>query len=279
MNEVVFEYRGVDNLVYAKLIKDTKDELVFGEVKPLAAVAEVGKATESSSESHYYDNAPKIVITSTNADKLTLTVAVLDLFTLAEITGQDYLSDLGALVEGEQTEQYIAVGYRTKGTDGKYRYVWRLKGIFAIPDETSHTEENNTNTNNMQLVWTGVMTNYRFNKTKKSAKSVIVDERTAVFDTEHFFDTVKTPDNLSSSAPLPVEFSPETGTEFEDSQAVMLSCNTPNATIFYQLTSPTGVWREYTEPLTLTETTNIYAVSEINGIRGSMTYARYIKTT
>ena len=279
MNETVFEYRGVDTLVYAKVIKDTKDELVFGEVKSLAPVAEVGKTTESSSESHYYDNAPKIVITSTNSDKLTLTVAVLDLFTLAEITGQDYLSDLGALVEGERTEQYIAIGYRTKGTDGKYRYVWRLKGIFEIPDETSHTEENNTNTNNMQLVWTGVMTNYRFNKTKKSEKSIIIDERTAVFDTEHFFDTVKTPDNLSSSAPLPVEFSPETGTEFEDSQAVMLSCKTPNATIFYQLTSPTGVWREYTEPLTLTETTNIYAVSEISGIRGSMTYARYIKTT
>jgi hypothetical protein len=57
----------------------------------------------------------------------------------------------------------------------------------------------------------------------------------------------------------------------------MLSCNTPNATIYYQLNSPTGVWREYTEPITLTETTNVYAVSELNGIRGSLTYARYIK--
>ena len=58
MNETVFEYRGVDNLVYAKVIKDTKDEFVFGEVKSLAPVAEIGK------------DAPKIVITSTNADKL-----------------------------------------------------------------------------------------------------------------------------------------------------------------------------------------------------------------
>ena len=279
MNETVFEYRGVDSLVYAKVIKDTREEIVFGVVKPLAPVAEIGKTTESSSESHYYDNAPKIVITSTNSDNLKFQVAVLDLPTLAEITGQDYLPDLGALVEGEQEEQYIAVGYRTKGTDGKYRYVWRYKGIFSIPDETSHTEENNTNTNNMELNWTGVTTNYRFNKTKKSAKALITDERIAVFDTEHFFDTVKTPDNLSSSAPLPVDFSPETGTEFEDSQAVMLSCETPNADIFYQLTSPTGVWIPYTEPITLTETTNVYAISELNGIRGSMTFARYIKTT
>jgi hypothetical protein len=39
MNETVFEYRGVDSLVYAKVLKDTKEELLLGEVKSLAPVA------------------------------------------------------------------------------------------------------------------------------------------------------------------------------------------------------------------------------------------------
>ena len=55
-------------------------------------------------------------------------------------------------------EKYFAVGYRLRLTDGTYRYVWRLKGSFAIPDETSATEDDSTTTNNQQLTFTGVKT-------------------------------------------------------------------------------------------------------------------------
>ena len=42
----IFEYRGVEGLVYAEVLKDDTTELLFGEVKPLAGVAEIGKTTE-----------------------------------------------------------------------------------------------------------------------------------------------------------------------------------------------------------------------------------------
>ena len=71
----VFEFRGVDNLVFAEVTVDTEEEYTTGEVEVLAAVAEIGKSTESSSESHYYDNLPLIVVTATGPDELSITCA------------------------------------------------------------------------------------------------------------------------------------------------------------------------------------------------------------
>lgn len=199
----IFEFRGVDNLVYAKLISDSNGAaggLMYGDVKPLSPVAEIGRTTETSSESHYYDNKPMIVISSTGSDELSLTVAPLGIATLADITGYTFDEETGTMIEGERKEEYFALGYRTKGTDGKYRYVWRFKGRFNIPDETSATEDDGTTTNNTQLTWTGISTTHTFEKTGASARAIVCDERQdklnlSVFT---FLTDVITPDTLDT---------------------------------------------------------------------------------
>ena len=95
MSERVYEYRGVRGLVCAEVIKDDADGIEFGEVFPIAGLAEIGKETENSSEPHYYDNAPKVVIGSIGADTITCSVSAIPLKTYAKITGQKYLDDLG----------------------------------------------------------------------------------------------------------------------------------------------------------------------------------------
>lgn len=197
MAKKVVEFRGVDNLVYAEVLTDDSEGYTTGEVKSLAPVAEISKSTETSSETKYYDNLPAIVINSEGSDEIGVTCAIPDLATFADITGKTIDEGTGALIDSERDPKYFAIGYRFKMTDGTYRYVWRLKGMFAIPDETSATEDDGTDGNNIELTYTGISTTHAFTKGGKPAKAVVVDDTAdSKADISAFFDTVTTPDTL-----------------------------------------------------------------------------------
>lgn len=194
------EFRGCDNLVIAEVIADDlTNTYTVGEVEPLAPVAEIAKTVENSSETHYYDNTGMIIIRSEGSDEITLTVPALPLKTVAKVTGKTIDPATGAFIDGESVERHYAIGYRLRLTDGTYRYVWRLKGSFNIPDETSATENDGTDTNNQQLTYTGVKTVTRFSDGKR-AKGIIIDERDGLADVSEFFDKVQTPDTLPELA-------------------------------------------------------------------------------
>ena len=198
MGNEIFEYRGASDLVYAELLTDTAEAegLTYGEVKPLAGLQKVEKSTETSSEAHHYDNVPGIVISSTGSDEITLTVSAIPLDVLAEITGQYYDEATGTFVEGERENKYFAIGYKTKKTNGKEVYVWRLKGTFGIPQSTHITEDDGTEANGQELTYTGINTTHRFTKTGKTAKGVNVDLEKDLADVTDFWETVQTPDSI-----------------------------------------------------------------------------------
>lgn len=199
----ITEYRGIEGLVYAEVTKDTADAFETGEVKDLAGVAELSKTTESSSEPHYYDNIPAIVVTSTGSDDVTVTTSALELPIVAELTGQEYDATTGMMIEGERVTKYFAMGYRTKKTDSSEVLVWRLKGTFSIPDSTHATENDGTDGNGQELTYTGISTTHRFTKTGKPAKAVNVDMGLGLVDDKDFFKTVQTPDTVKAKAEQP----------------------------------------------------------------------------
>ena len=196
----IYEYRGVEGFVYAEVTKDDVDEYVTGEVKSLTGVSEITRTTESSSETHYYDNMPAIVINSTGADELTCAVSAIPLDVLADITGQDFDATTGTLIEGTRTPKYFAIGYKTKKTDGSEVYVWRYKGSFGIPDSTHATENDGTDANGQEIVYTGIQTTHKFAKLGKGAKAINVDVGLGLAYVSTFFDEVTTPDTLKAKA-------------------------------------------------------------------------------
>lgn len=199
----ITEYRGVEDLVAAEVLTDNNTEgegYTVGEVFSIAGVAEISKTTSNSNESHYYDNIPAIVISSTGDDEITCTVSAIPLDVLAKITGQTYDEETGALIEGQRKTKYFALGYKTKKTNGDYVYVWRYKGTFNIPDSTHATEDDGTDANGQEVKYTGISTTHKFTKTSATAKGITVDVGKGLAKVDNFFDTVTTQDTLEAVA-------------------------------------------------------------------------------
>lgn len=212
----VDEFRGTDHLVYAEVLTDNNVEgegYTTGTVDILAPVAEISKTVETASDTKYYDNKPALTINAEGADTITLTVPALPLKVLASITGKVYDTTTGAFMDGQATPKYFALGYRLRLTDGTYRYIWRYKGSFAIPDETAATEDAGTDSNNQKLTYTGIMTMHSFTKSGTSEKALVVDERDGLADLSTFFDTVTTCDTLEAkTASAGTQTGTQTGT-------------------------------------------------------------------
>lgn len=195
------EYRGIRGLVAAEVLKDDADAFECGTPFELAGVAELSRTTETSSEPHYYDNVPAVIIDSTGSDEVTITASAIPFDSLAKATGQYYDETTGMFVEGERQSKYFAIGYITEKTDGTEVFVWRLKGKFNIPDSTHTSKNDGTDASGQELVFTGINTNHKFAAVgNKTAKAVNVDTsvNTTVKEST-FFTQVQTPDTVTNT--------------------------------------------------------------------------------
>lgn len=192
-----YEYRGVRDAVYAEVTKDDSEGFTTGPVKNFTGVSEIGKTSDASTETHWYDNLPAIVIDSEGSDEVTIQSSGIPFAVIAELTGQYYDDTTGMFVEQERTQKYFAFGYVTSRTDGTDVLVWRLKGTFGIPGQTSATKDDGTDANGQEITYTGVSTTHKFTATGKPAKAVSVETAVNTTVTEQaFFASVMTPDTF-----------------------------------------------------------------------------------
>lgn len=192
------EWRGIRGLVAAEIKADDADTFECNAPFSIAGVAELARTTETSSEAHYYDNVPAVVIDSTGSDEVTITASAIPFDALAKITGQIYNAEKGMFVEGERDSKYFAIGYITEKTDGTEVFVWRLKGKFNIPDSTHATKDDGAEANGQEIVFTGINTNHKFESIgNKTVKAVNVDTSVNTVVETEFFATVQTPDTIA----------------------------------------------------------------------------------
>lgn len=268
MAKEIFEWRGVSDVVAAEVITDTDENLEFGDVFNVAGVAELGRTTENATETHYYDNSPAIVITSTGADTVTLTLSGIPMDVLAKITGQRYDATKGMLIEGIRESKYFALGYKTKKTNGNEVYVWRFKGSFSIPDSQHTTEKNDATANGQSVTFTGIATTYKFNTlvdddgNKLNAKAINIDVGLGLVDVSNFFASVQTPDSLTAKKVATPTAIPAAGS-IPSGNTVYLQCATDGATIYYTTdgSTPTTASTEYTTGIIVSATTTIKAIA------------------
>lgn len=166
------EYRGIRGLVMAEIEKDDTTGYTAKEWNELSGVQSVAVSKNESSESHFYDNAARIVIDAEGADELTLVVSILANKTRAAIDGVEYDADTDMIINTPKKRKYFALGYIGEKTDGTEEFNIFYKGKFSGGAETHNTKDDGTEATNVEYTFTAVHTSAKINgdKTVKSIK-------------------------------------------------------------------------------------------------------------
>ena len=137
---------GCDNLVYAVLTADdgTTDP-TYGEVKPALGVMSLNINPNASQETIFYDDGPGESAATLGNIEVEIQKNELTTEQKADFLGHT-IDSKGAIVYGaNDTPPWVAIGYRTLKSNGKYRYVWLYKGKFLEPEDNSETKGDSIN--------------------------------------------------------------------------------------------------------------------------------------
>ena len=204
------EYRGVRGLVIAEI--EDGENYTPQNWQELSGVQSVAVAKNESSESKFYDNAPRIVIDAEGADEITLVVSVLANKTRALIDGVEYDAATNMIINTPKKRKYFALGYIGEKTDGTEEFNICYKGKFTGGGETHETKTDGTESTNVEYTFTAIHTSAKVhtlaNGTKITAKSIKVPASETVTEANIFgaftagVSTIKplTPDEIKALA-------------------------------------------------------------------------------
>lgn len=193
---------GVDNVYYALISQDDASAYAAGTPAYLAPVMNISLAPAVNSKTQYADNQPFDTMVSEGETKLDVEVTGIPLETLATLLGRVFDGTNDRLFDNGGTPPDVALGFRSKKSDGEYRYYWFLKGKFSSPTEEVATQADTPDPKSTKLSFTAIRTIYQFDlgDINDSVKRVVGDTADAGFSETGWFDSVQVPSAGSPSA-------------------------------------------------------------------------------
>jgi phi13 family phage major tail protein len=126
---------GLDNLVFAVLTKDDSTGVTYGNPQKLGEAINVKVTPTVANLKVYGDDALLDSANELQSVDLELEIVTLPLAVQAALLGHTVTN--GIMHRGiNDVAPYVAVGYRRRKLNGKFRYTWLYKGVFEeITDE------------------------------------------------------------------------------------------------------------------------------------------------
>ena len=119
---------GLNNLHFAILTKDTAEELIYETPKPIVGAIEATINPAVDTQELYADDQLWESVSTLGKIDVEVGTADLPLAVRAKLLGNEIVD--GVLIENKaDIPPYIALGFKSLKSNGKYRYVWLLKGV------------------------------------------------------------------------------------------------------------------------------------------------------
>ncbi|OPJ55885.1 major tail protein [Alkalithermobacter paradoxus] len=130
---------GLRDIHIAILTSDDASGTVYGAPIKLERAISAKLSPKLNSENIYSDDSVEDIITAFEGVDVEIEVNQLSLVSRAKLQGAKIVK--GVLIENkDDIPPTIALGFKSKKNNGKYRYVWLLKGKFELATDEYDTE-------------------------------------------------------------------------------------------------------------------------------------------
>lgn len=124
---------GLDKLFYSKITEDAEGNETYATPVSLAKAMTAELSIELAEATLYADDGASEVVKEFQSGTLTLGVDDIGVSVAEDLTGAKIDSNKVLISTGEDGGCPVAVGFRAKKANGKYRYFWLYRVKFGIP--------------------------------------------------------------------------------------------------------------------------------------------------
>ena len=134
---------GLDKLYYAKITEAANGEESYEKPVQLAKAMSADLSVELAEATLYADDGAAEIVKEFKSGKLTLGVDDIGSTVASDLTGSTIDANGVIVSTSEDGGTPVAVGFRAKKANGKYRYFWLYRVKFGIPATNLATKGDN----------------------------------------------------------------------------------------------------------------------------------------
>ena len=134
---------GLDRLYYAKITEDALGEETYGVPKQLAKAIKADLSVELAEAVLYADDGAAEVVKEFKSGKLSLEINDIGATAAEDLTGAKLDDNKVLISSSEDGGEPVAIGFRAKKANGKYRYFWLFRVKFGVPETNLQTKGDN----------------------------------------------------------------------------------------------------------------------------------------
>jgi phi13 family phage major tail protein len=200
------EYRsavGLRDIYLAEVLQDDAVAYVADTPFYLAPALEATSEPKTESKTQYADDQPYDPMTSEGETVIKFKITNIPVVILAKITGKIYDTTTGTMYDYGGEAPYFACMFRSKRSNGKYRYYVYLKGRFTMPGDEAASKSDSPDPKTPELTFTAVYTIHPFDlggSITDTVKRLVGDDDDVNFSATGWFTSVRTPAAAAVSA-------------------------------------------------------------------------------
>lgn len=124
---------GLDKLYYAPITEDSNGNETYGTPVQLAKAISADLSIELNEATLYADDGRAEAVKEFKSGTISLGIDEIGNDVAAALVGAKVDANGVLISSGEDISNYVAIGFRAKKSNGKYKYYWLYRVLFGIP--------------------------------------------------------------------------------------------------------------------------------------------------